>query len=80
MASRNVKRFLAVLAAGTMLCSGFPVNLNMNVHAAEATQAEEFAATFANAYAQVGTALSVNVAGATDVTYQWYVDGKFVSD
>lgn len=80
MASRNVKRFLAVLAAGTMLCSGFPVNLNMNVHAAEATQAEEFAATFANAYAQVGTALSVNVAGATDVTYQWYVDGKVVSD
>lgn len=80
MAKRKMKRFLAVLAAGAMLCSGFPVNLSTNVLAAETAQAEEFAVTFASEYAQVGKQLSAVVTGATNVTYQWYVDGKEVEN
>ncbi len=76
---KKMKRFLAILAAGTMLCSGFPVNLGMDAYAAETAQAEALTAAFASEYAQVGEALSVNVTGASDVTYQWYVDGKRVA-
>lgn len=80
MAKRKMKQFLAVLAAGAMLCSGFPVNLSTNVIAAETAQAEEFAVTFASEYAQVGKELSAVVTGATNVTYQWYVDEKEVEN
>ena len=70
---KKTKRFLALLIAGVLFCSNFPVDgIVMQVKAADGT----LSVNFDQPYAAVGEELSVTVTGATDVSYKWTVDGE----
>ena len=67
------KRLVAVLMASILL-------LGTLSGAVPAAAAEEFGAAFANAYAEVGVPLTLDVQGAGgNVAYSWTVDGALVS-
>lgn len=83
MKRKPFKRLAAVLLACVMLLGVLPgyTLAELWVPVAEAAEvAEGFSVSFAEPYAVVGQALSVDVQGAAsnDITYEWKVDGNTV--
>ena len=84
MLRKKFKKILALALAGMMLFGSVPVSAASVredvVPLAEDTVIEEFAVSFDSGFAEVGKALSAVVTGADNVTYNWYVDGKYVGN
>ena len=80
MLKAKMKKFLALVLTGAMLCGTMQVSAaesNITVSAEETT---EFTVSFENNYAEVGVPLTAAVTGAENASYQWYVGGRQVSE
>ena len=78
MRKGKMKKMFALILAGMMLFGNFSAtDFCGQVQAAEIVE-EAFSASFVDQYASVGKALAPTITGASNATYQWYVDGVAV--
>ena len=72
MNQKLLKRLGALVLAAVMLLGLLSGPLSVLASAEEVP----FSAAFADAYAQVGKPMTLNVTGSGEITYSWTVDGK----